>query len=163
MENYLDNKRILAVDDEPDILDTIEEELPMCDVIKANSFEDAKELLTNEYFDLALLDIMGVDGYKLLDLAKQKNVTAVMLTAHALTPEDLAKSHKKGAASYLPKEEIENIATYLEDVFRAQINSEDTWKRWYDKLSAFFDKRFGPDWKDRDKYLRDYFNYTDVG
>lgn len=48
-----DGKRILIVDDEPDILETLEDLLPMCDVVKACSFEEAKELLQTECFYIA--------------------------------------------------------------------------------------------------------------
>ena len=102
----LDGKKILAVDDEPDILEILDELLPMCDVTKATTFEKAKELLESQDFDIAILDIMGVDGYGLLDIATKRNITAVMLTAHAFTPDNLVKSIKEGAASYLPKEEL---------------------------------------------------------
>ena len=64
--NWLKFKRLLIVDDEPDILETLEELLPMCDVVKASSFEEAKDLLEFQYFDIAVLDIMVVNGYKLL-------------------------------------------------------------------------------------------------
>ncbi|MBL7101167.1 MAG: response regulator, partial [Desulfobacteraceae bacterium] len=40
----LDGKRILIVDDEADILDILEELLEMCDVVKASTFDEAKEL-----------------------------------------------------------------------------------------------------------------------
>ena len=42
--SLLDYKRVLIVDDEVDVLDTLEELLPMCDVVKAASFEEGKEL-----------------------------------------------------------------------------------------------------------------------
>ena len=63
--DLLDGKKILAVDDEIDILEALEELLPLCDVKKAFTFEEAKKLLESRYFDIAILDIMGVDGYKL--------------------------------------------------------------------------------------------------
>jgi CheY-like chemotaxis protein len=96
-ENRLDGKKILVVDDEPDVLETLEELLSMCDVSKASSFEEAKKLLEFEYFDLAILDIMGVDGFELLEIARERDVIAVMLTAHALSPENIVKSYKEGA------------------------------------------------------------------
>jgi len=71
-ESLLDGKRVLIVDDEPDVLATLEELLPMCNVVKAASFEEAKELLTTQYFDMAILDIMGVDGYKLLEIGNKR-------------------------------------------------------------------------------------------
>jgi DNA-binding response OmpR family regulator len=102
----LDGKRVLAVDDEQDVLDTLVDLLPMCEVVIAPSFEAAKELLESQHFDIAILDIMGVDGYGLLDIATRKNIPAVMLTAHAWSPDNLVRSIKEGAVSYLPKEEL---------------------------------------------------------
>lgn len=59
--SLLDYKRVLIVDDEPDVLDMLEELLPMCDVVKASSFDRGKELLETQYFDIATLDIMGIN------------------------------------------------------------------------------------------------------
>ncbi|MBW1924610.1 MAG: response regulator, partial [Deltaproteobacteria bacterium] len=82
-DGLLEGKKILVVDDEADVLQVLEELLPMCRLSKAASFEQARDLLESEPFDLAVLDIMGVDGYKLLEIANSKGVPAVMLTAHA--------------------------------------------------------------------------------
>ncbi|MGD8387773.1 MAG: response regulator, partial [Desulfobacteraceae bacterium] len=79
----LEGKNVLAVDDEQDILTTLEELLPMCNLFLASTFEEARDLLGTQPFDLAILDIMGVDGYRLLELAVSRNIPAVMLTAHA--------------------------------------------------------------------------------
>ena len=62
-KKLLDGKRVLAVDDEQDILDTLVDLLPMCELVTAPSFEEARELLKSQQFDLVILDIMGVDGY----------------------------------------------------------------------------------------------------
>ena len=102
----LAGKKVLAVDDEPDILEVLEELLSMCKLVTASSFESARELLESQQFDLVILDIMGVDGYGLLELATKKNIPTVMLTAHAWSPDNLVRSIKKGAVSYLPKEEL---------------------------------------------------------
>jgi CheY-like chemotaxis protein len=66
-KNLLEGKKILIVDDEPDVLETLEEFLTMCIVSKAATFDAAKNLLETRDFDLAILDIMGVKGYELLD------------------------------------------------------------------------------------------------
>ena len=81
--NLLEGKKILIVDDEPDILAVLEDLLDMCELVKASSFEEAKTYLETQSFDIAVLDIMGVDGYGLLEIAKQKNIPALMLTAQA--------------------------------------------------------------------------------
>jgi DNA-binding NtrC family response regulator len=153
----LDYKRILIVDDEPDVLDTLEQLLPMCDVVKASTFDEAKDLLETQYFDIAILDIMGVDGYKLLEIAKQREVIPVMLTAHALSPDNLAKSYKEGAASYVPKEEMTNITTFLNDILEAKEQGKNVWWRWLDRLGAYFDRKFGPNWQKGDEDLLEKF------
>jgi DNA-binding NtrC family response regulator len=148
-ENLLDKKKVLIVDDEPDILGTLEELLSMCDIAKAFTFEEAADLIEKQHFDLAVLDIMGVKGYDLLKKAIQKNVIVVMLTAHALNTENLLKSYNEGAASYIPKEELTNIATYLNDILEAKEKGKSFWWRWLDRMEGYFDKKFGPEWQER--------------
>ena len=156
--HLLDGKRILIVDDEPDVLEVLEELLSMCDLEKASTFEDAKALLGARDFDMAILDIMGVNGYALLDIAKQKGVTAVMLTAHALTPDNVVRSIKEGAASYIPKDEIANIAVFLMDILKAQEAGKSTWEPWHERLPAsYFEKKWGAAWQDTDKAFWEKF------
>lgn len=150
--NVINGKKVLVVDDEPDILETVKEFLRMCKVVTASNFEDAKTLLETQYFDIAVLDIMGVDGYGLLKIANQKKVPAVMLTAHAFNPPNLVKSIREGAASYIPKEEISRIAEFLNDVFVAKATGKSPWGSWQDRLpSSYFERRWGAAWRDADK------------
>jgi DNA-binding NtrC family response regulator len=149
--SLLEDKRVLIVDDEPDVLETLEELLSMCEIVAAASFDEAQALLETHGFDMAVLDIMGVNGYKLLDIANEKKILAVMLTAHALTPEDTVKSYKRGAAFFVPKEEMANMTTFLSDVLEAKEKGENYWARWLDRLGHYYDKKFGPDWRDSDK------------
>ncbi|MEJ2731875.1 MAG: response regulator [Deltaproteobacteria bacterium] len=158
-KDLLEGKRILLVDDEPDVLDTLADLLPMCETVKASNYKTAKEYLESEYFDLAILDIMGVEGYQLLKIANQRKVTAIMLTAHALNPENIVKSFKEGAASYLPKEEMVNIASFLNDILEAQEQGKSTWIRWYDRLGSFFEKKFGYKWQDDEKEFWEKFPF----
>jgi len=150
--SLLNDKKVLIVDDEPDVLEVLEEMLDMCKVSKASTFDEAKELLEKNDFDLAILDIMGVDGYKLLHIAKQRNITAIMLTANALSPENLIKSIKGGADSYLPKEEMSHITTFLIDLLKSQDKGKSTWDFWHSQLSSpYFKRNWGSDWKDQNK------------
>jgi len=154
----LEGKKILVVDDEPDVLEIMVDMLRMCKVTTASNFEDAKKLLETQNFDLAVLDIMGVDGYGLLAIANRKKIPAVMLTAHAFNPPNLVKSIKEGAAAYLPKEEISNIADFLNDVLVAKATGKNPWGAWQDRLpSSFFDKRWGAAWRDTDKEFWETF------
>ena len=159
MENsYLADKKILIVDDEPDILDVLEELLHLCKISKASTYEDAKKLLESEPFDMAVLDIMGVNGYGLLEIAKKKKVPAVMLTAHAFTPDNLVRSIREGAASYIPKDEISKIADFITDVFKAKEAGVNPWGHWEERLpSSFFEKRWGAAWQDTNKDFWEIF------
>jgi DNA-binding NtrC family response regulator len=158
-KDLLEGKRILLVDDEPDVLDSLADLLLMCETVKASNFKAAKDYLETEYFDLAILDIMGVEGYQLLEIANQKRVMAVMLTAHAVSPENIVKSFKEGAASYLPKEEMVNIASFLNDVFEAKEQGKNTWVRWYERMGAFFEKKFGSQWQDDENEFWEKFPF----
>ena len=44
----LEGKRVLLVDDETDVLETLEDDLDMCRVSRAVSYKAARELLENE-------------------------------------------------------------------------------------------------------------------
>jgi DNA-binding response OmpR family regulator len=158
-KDLLKDKRILIVDDEPDVLETLRNLLFMCDVVPATNFEQAKNLMEGGTFDIVILDIMGVEGYRLLDVANQKHIPAVMLTAHALSPEDTAKSFKKGAASYVPKEKMADITIFLNDILEAKQKKKSTWWRWLARFASYYDETFGPDWKDKDKEFWDKLRY----
>ena len=151
-EKYIKGKRVLVVDDEKDILESLLELLNMCRVDPASSFEEAKALLETNYYDIAVLDIMGVKGYELLEIAKTRNVPALMLTAHALSEDHLKRSAESGASYYAPKDEINNIPLFIADVLKAIDEKKNPWVRWFERLSSFFDHSFGgPDWREKEK------------
>ncbi len=149
-KQLLNGKRVLIVDDEPDVLDTLEDLLPMCQVIRASTFEDARQFLETERFDIAILDIMGVNGYELLAMTRKKNVISVMLTARALSPEDVKKSYTEGASFYIPKEEMAQIDGFLEEVLDALAKGQNPWTRWFEKMSGFCERTFGSRWQQKD-------------
>jgi len=156
--SMLKGKKVLLVDDEPDILAVLQELLDMCEIVTAATFNEAKKLLESRTFDIAVLDIMGVDGYGLLEVATRKNIPALMLTAHAFTPDNLVKSIKEGAASYIPKEEITEIAAYLVDILKARQAGKNPWETWQEKLPpSYFERRWGAAWKDNDKNFWETF------
>ncbi len=146
-DKLLEGKRILLVDDEPDVLDTLEDLLPMCINTTAATYDQARTLLEEQYFDMAILDIMGVEGYELLKICNAKRVIGVMLTAYAVTPENIKKSYEDGAASFVPKEEMHNITTFLTDIYEAREAGKSFWWRWFDRLADYCERKFGPDWQ----------------
>ena len=161
--NILKGKKVLIVDDEPDVLATLVELLDMCIVDPAHSFADAKELLEKNTYDIAILDIMGVRGYELLETANQRGIPAAMFTAHALSPDDLVKSIKGGARAYIPKEKMPEITTYIADFLKDHQEGKKH-RGWFSRLKPFFNKQFGIGWIAQHKDLLkkyDAFLYPD--
>ncbi len=150
-DSYIKGKKILAVDDEADILETIEDILDQAKVDLAGDYETASRKIRENVYDLAILDIMGVSGLQLLDEAVERGIPTVMLTAHAINPETLMASISKGAISYLPKESLVDLDTLLDELLGAFDKGQPPWKLLFDKLGDFFDERFGPNWKDKDQ------------
>jgi DNA-binding NtrC family response regulator len=154
-KKILKGKQVLIVDDEQDVLDILVELLSMCKIDTALTFEEAKKLLENNYYDIAVLDIMGVKGYDLLAIANEKKIPALMLTAHALSKENLKKSFQEGASYYVPKDEINKIDVFVADVIEAREQKKNVFVRWYERLSSFYDNRFGPEWREEDREFWD--------
>ena len=149
-------KKVLIVDDERDVLEVLTELLVLCKIDTASSFEEARDLLENYGYDIIILDIMGVRGFDLLEMATKKGIPALMLTAYALTEEDLKKSAESGAAYFVPKEEMSQIATFVADVLEAREKKKNPWIRWMNRLGSYFDVTFtGPGWRKREKEFWD--------
>ena len=153
-ESILNGKRILAVDDESDVLLVLEDEIlsscPESKIDKATSYETALNLLKSQNYDLVILDIMGVRGFDLLDFAVKRDLPVAMLTAHALTPEALKQSFMMGARSYLPKEKLGEIIPFLEDIFLEKDNLSG-WGTLMKKLEGYLNARWGEYWQKKDE------------
>ncbi len=150
-ESFLKGKHILAVDDEEDILETIEELLDESTVDTARDYKSASQKINKRRYDLAILDIMGVNGLQLLEEAVQRGIPTVMLTAHAISPETLMESIQKGAISYLPKETLADLDDLLSSLLEAFHRGDPPWKLLFEKLGDYFDERFGPQWKEKER------------
>jgi DNA-binding response OmpR family regulator len=152
IESILNHKKLLIVDDEPDVLTVVEREILDCcpdsKIEKAKNFENAANLLKSYDYDLVILDIMGVRGFDLLEIAVNRKFKVAMLTAHALSPEALKKSHDLGAHAYIPKEKLGELVPYLEDVLRYDYKTE--WGQLMEKLDNYFKKQFGNDWRKKE-------------
>jgi DNA-binding response OmpR family regulator len=151
-ESILNHKKVLVVDDEPDILTVVKEEIqdlcPDTEIDTAGGYARAADLLNAKEYDLVILDIMGVRGFDLLPIAVGRKFKVVMLTAHDISPEALHKTHDLGGMAYLPKDELGELVPFLEDVLKHEYRSG--WRLLLQKLDAYFTEEFhSPDWKDK--------------
>lgn len=145
-------RRVLIVDDEQDVLDALIELLNICKIDTASTFEEGKKLLENNIYDIAILDIMGVDGFSLLKIAIEMGIPVLMLTAHALSAETLKKSAKNGASYYVPKEEMSKMHVFMADVLEAKDKKKNPWIKCLERLGSFYDKKFGgTNWREKEK------------
>jgi CheY-like chemotaxis protein len=156
-DSFLKGKHILAVDDEYDVLETIQEILEQARVDIAQDYETALEKIVQTRYDLAILDIMGVNGIKLLEECVKQDIPAVMLTANSLNPDSLMQSIKKGAVSYLSKEHLSELDSLLDELMGEKSKGRPTWKILFEKLGNHFNQRFGKGWKNENRDFWDEF------
>lgn len=158
INEMLKGKRVLIVDDEADVLALLAELLDMCVIDKAEDFKGAMQLLHENPYDAAILDIMGVQGYDLLEETTRKGIPTLMFTAHALNADNFVKSIRSGAQAYVPKERITDIAVFLKDVLEAR-NDETKRGTWFKRLENFFEEVFGKEWREREdkEFWEKYF------
>jgi len=147
----LKDKRLLAVDDEPDVLEIIVEVLESAEVVTAGSFDAAHALISQESFDLVILDIMGVNGFALLEACRKNKLPAAMLTAHAVNAESVNLAHRLGAVSFLPKEELHRLPELVSEILEEVEQGRTHWEKLFRRLGPFFKEKLGLLWEDLDK------------
>ena len=103
------NKKIAIIDDEQDILDTLERFLQRSEKFDIETFSNPKSALDSVKqgkFDLILLDIMmpQMNGLDFLEEIKKVNPTqkVIMMTAYS-TVDKVIQANKTGATDYVTK------------------------------------------------------------
>lgn len=144
----LKNKLILAVDDDPDVLTVLEEEIlevcPDCQFHKATTYTEAVERMISLTYDAVILDVIGVQGTHLLELAQSRHFPVALLTTYPFTPETLRLPAWVAARAYLPKERIGEIVPFLEDMLMDSYSPE--WRLFFDKVRSFLGTKIEIDW-----------------
>ncbi len=87
-------------------------------------------------------------------MAVKKGITAVMLTAHAFSPEDTMKSYKGGAAFYVPKDRMSELPDILGAILEAKSKGQSTWMPFMGWAEAYYEAKFGPKWEKHRQQFR---------
>jgi DNA-binding NtrC family response regulator len=156
----LEGKRILVVDDEPDVLETVTDLLDSSKIVAVETFDAARERIATKAFDLVILDIMGVNGFALLEACRASKLPAAMLTAHAINLESINVAIKLGAVSFLPKEELQRLPVLVAEILEDLEKGQTHWARLFQRLGPFFREKLGELWDDDDehpKFPRTYY------
>jgi len=104
----MQKKRVLVVDDEQDVRETLGTVLEKLDyqAMTAADGDEALDIVQNQKVDVVLSDLYmpGMNGIELLKRIKsqRKNIVFLMITAHP-TIETAVDAIKKGAYDYLTK------------------------------------------------------------
>jgi DNA-binding response OmpR family regulator len=117
-------RRILIVDDEPNIVMSLEYTFKKNDfeVFIARDGSEAIEILSHQIPDVVLLDIMmpNVDGYQTLKFIREKvelNATKVVFLTAKNKTSDIQKGLNLGADKYLVKPfSVKKIVTEILDL-----------------------------------------------
>jgi two-component system, OmpR family, alkaline phosphatase synthesis response regulator PhoP len=121
-----EHAKILVVDDEPNIVQTLQDRLEMNDysVVTAANGRDGLEKALSEKPDIILLDVIMpvMNGHEMLEQLRKsdegKNIAVIMLTARSQN-HDIARASACGIEDYIVKpfdlsELLEKIAGILE-------------------------------------------------
>jgi hypothetical protein len=81
-------------------------------------------------------------------------------TAHALSPDYLVKSIKGRAKSYIPKDRIADVSTFVRNILEARMGGIEKESTWFARLRPFFDKKFGPEWRRKNEEFWQEFDET---
>jgi len=126
LKKKTERTKILIVDDEPNIVQTLQDRLEMneYDVVTACNGQEGLEQAINERPDVILLDVIMpiMDGHEMLEALRKQpgcdDISVVMLTARSQT-QDIARANACGIEDYIVKpfdlsELLEKIESVIE-------------------------------------------------
>ena len=126
-----DKTKILVVDDEPNIVQTLQDRLEMNEyqVVTAGNGREGLEKVEQERPDVILLDVIMpiMDGHEMLEMLRKqpggRDVSVIMLTARSQT-QDIARANACGIDDYIVKpfdlsellEKIESVVEHRKSI-----------------------------------------------
>ncbi len=126
LKKKTERTKILIVDDEPNIVQTLQDRLEMndYDVVTACNGKEGIEQAVTELPDVILLDVIMpiMDGHEMLEALRKQpgcdDISVIMLTARSQT-QDIARANACGIEDYIVKpfdlsELLEKIESVIE-------------------------------------------------
>ncbi len=133
----LEGKRILVVDNEREILNILSEALAASEVVVAGNLDEARFLIAEKIFDLAILDAVGVKGCDLLQDCQAHKLPAAMLTPREVEVRSINEAMKRGVMSFFPRDDLhrlpETVADLLEHLEKGRFST-----RFFRRIRAAF-------------------------
>jgi hypothetical protein len=118
--SVLMGRRILAVDDKPDVLTVLRKEIsescPECRFETATTYQEAIEKIMSWTYDAVILNGMGTRDFDLLEWVLVRKFPVAILTTPSVNLKTLNHVNKKATRFYLPIEKLSEIVPFLEEV-----------------------------------------------
>ena len=127
LKKKVEKAKVLVIDDEPNIVQTLQDRLEMNDytVVTACNGKEGLDKAINEKPDIILLDVIMpiMDGHEMLEHLRKvdecRDIAVIMLTARSQS-QDIARASACGIEDYIVKpfdlsELLEKIETILEN------------------------------------------------
>jgi two-component system alkaline phosphatase synthesis response regulator PhoP len=127
LKKKAEKAKVLVIDDEPNIVQTLQDRLEMNDytVVTACNGKEGLDKAINEKPDIILLDVIMpiMDGHEMLEHLRKvdecRDIAVIMLTARSQS-QDIARASACGIEDYIVKpfdlsELLEKIETILEN------------------------------------------------
>ncbi|OGP52197.1 MAG: hypothetical protein A2Y79_12965 [Deltaproteobacteria bacterium RBG_13_43_22] len=113
----LEEKRVLVVDENQEIFDSIKEETQKiglnCRFDKAASFSLAVDLIFSGGYDVVILYFPGIRGPYLSNLAFMRGIPVVLIASLTLFPLEVHHLIEKGIKEIIPKDKLREIGPIL--------------------------------------------------
>ncbi len=99
-KDSLRDKRILAVDENWDVLDVMTEKIlgifPDCQLERATTYPQAMDLMISKAYDLMIIAFPEIQGQNLLNAAMFKKIPVIFLSAFQISAKEIDRLRKKG-------------------------------------------------------------------
>jgi DNA-binding NtrC family response regulator len=149
----LENLTVLVVSNDPEILDTVADELGMCLVHLAPDYETALQYLLGYKYDVVIFDVMDVTTIDLFKISISQKFPAIMLTADEVAPESLKKSIQMGAVFFFPRELLQELREFLEKLILDKWKPD--WLSVFDRVDLYLDKYLGSDHQGKENFIKE--------
>ncbi len=135
------------VDDEPDTLTAVKEALAISQVDIAAGFAEAQQLIAAECFDLVILDVMGVNGFFLLETCCKNKLPVAMLTGDFMHTQVVIAAMKLGAVSFIPTDALHQLPEIVAEILEDLEQGRTHWTRLFQRLGPRFRERLDVSWE----------------
>ena len=112
----LEKKKILVVNKDQDVFESLEKYLNVCRLYKALDYNTAFAYLEHRLFDIIIWDTDSIQPGNLTDYLINKHVLTVLFLENRNADGEVSKCIKQGAIPFTKRNNLSKIRYFLEDI-----------------------------------------------